>query len=309
MQKPKVILIGGPTAVGKTKLSIACAKRFHGEIISADCVQIYKHLNIGSAKITKAEKQNVPHHLIDELEPTESFDVEAFRKKAHEKIIELNKQGKLPIIVGGTGFYMRALLFPYTLGSSAKNEAVRQKYEQMGMEHGREFLFEKLKQIDPQTATKLHVNDVKRVIRALEIYEVTGTKKSEQKLDESSSNYDYTLIALTKNRNDLYAKINARVDEMFDEGLLEEVQFLVNEKGLTKNLQSMSGIGYREFFDYFEGKSTLQQVKEQIKQDTRNYAKRQLTYFKTMPQVHWFETDNGIEHILEFLNTKYKQTN
>ena len=305
MQKPKVLLIGGPTAVGKTKLSLACAKLFNGEIISADCVQIYKHLNIGSAKIKTSEQKGITHHFVDELEPTEAFDVDTFRKKAHELIVKLNKEGKLPIIVGGTGFYMRALLLPYTLGNSAKNEVVRKKYEKMVEEYGKEYVFDLLKQVDSKTAEKLHFNDVKRVIRALEIFETTGCKKSEQTVEQQENVYDYTLVALTKNRKDLYEQINKRVDEMFDEGLLFEVEYLVKQKCLHKNLQSMSGIGYSEFFDYFDGKITLEKVKELIKQHTRNYAKRQLTYFKTMPNVNWFETDDGINHIIEFLKTKY----
>ena len=267
---------------------------------------MYKGLNIGSAKISQEQKEGIPHHLIDILEPTESFEVDTFKKKVSELIISLNKRGKLPIIVGGTGLYMRALLFPYSLGQTAKSDATREKYQLLAKEKGNEYVHNLLKEIDEISANALHYNDLKRVIRALEIFEVSGTKKSDSKITNFESEYDYTLVSLTRNRETLYKTINSRVDEMFKNGLVEEVTNLVKEKGLTKDLQSMCGIGYQEFFPYFEGKQTLEEVKEKIKQDTRNYAKRQITWFKTMPNVHWFETDNGIEHVVEFLKTIYK---
>lgn len=304
MQKPRVLIITGPTAVGKTKLGIKCSKLFYGEIISADCVQVYKGLNIGSAKITKDEMEGVPHHLIDIIEPTDRYDVDTFRKEAHNLIIKLNKEGKLPIIVGGTGFYIRALLFPYSLGNAEKSEEIREKYSQIANEKGKEYLFSILQKVDPESAKMLHFNDVKRVIRALEIFELTGKKKSEHTVKLESS-YDYTLVALTRDRKKLYEDINKRVELMFEEGLVQEVEDLIKNNNLTKNNQSMEGIGYKEFFDYFKGTKTLEEVKEQIKQNTRNYAKRQITYFKTMPEVNWFETDNKIDHILTFLKTKY----
>jgi len=304
MQKPKVLLIGGPTGVGKTKLSLICAKVLNGEIISADSVQVYKGLNIGSAKISFNEMEGVPHHFIDILNPKEAFDVETFRKKAHELIIKLNNENKLPIIVGGTGFYMRALLFPYTLGNSEKNLEVRKKYEMLAKEKDNEYVYSILEKIDKESASKLHFNDTKRVIRALEIYETTGKKKSEQTL-QLESIYDYTLLALTRDRKELYSVINERVEDMFKQGLLEEVTHLVKNEGLTSNLQSMSAIGYKEFFDYFNKTSTLEEVKEKIKQNTRNYAKRQLTYFKTMPEVKWVNLKDGIEPVITFLKQKF----
>ena len=304
MQKPKVLLIGGPTGVGKTKLSLICAKELNGEIISADSVQVYKGLNIGSAKISFNEMEGVTHHFIDILNPKEAFDVDTFRKKAHEIIIKLNNEGKLPIIVGGTGFYMRALLFPYTLGSSSKNLEVRKKYELLLKEKGNEYVYNLLQKVDEESANKLHYNDTKRIIRALEIYETTGKKKSEQTL-KLESIYDYTLLALTRDRKELYEAINERVEDMFNKGLLEEVKHLIVEQGLTSNFQSMSAIGYKEFFEYFNKKNTLEEVKEKIKQNTRNYAKRQLTYFKTMPQVHWVNLKDGIEPVISYLKQKF----
>ncbi|MDD4211291.1 MAG: tRNA (adenosine(37)-N6)-dimethylallyltransferase MiaA [Clostridia bacterium] len=307
IEKPKVLLIGGPTAVGKTKLSLACAKLFDGEIISADCVQVYKHLNIGSAKISQKEQKDIKHHLISELEPTESFNVDIFKKRAEQLIEELNKKGKLPIIVGGTGLYMRALLFPYSLGQSAKDESIREKYEKLAEDKGRKYVHELLKTVDKKSADSLHFNDVKRVIRALEIFEVSGKTKTEHKTNSEESIYDYTLVALTKDRKDLYNAINARVDKMFDEGLLDEVEYLIKEKYLTKNHQSMNAIGYREFFDYFDNLITLNEVKEKIKQNTRNYAKRQITWFKSMPEVNWFQMDEGLDKVITFLKTRFLQ--
>ncbi|MGD9900939.1 MAG: tRNA (adenosine(37)-N6)-dimethylallyltransferase MiaA [Spirochaetales bacterium] len=304
-KKPKVLLIGGPTAVGKTSLGIECAKLFHGEIISADCVQVYKGLNIGSAKPTTDELSSAKHHLIDVLEPTESFNVDYFKNSADELIKKLNSEGKLPIIVGGTGLYMRALLFPYDLGKSERNEEIRQKYKKLAEEHGKEYVYNILKEVDEESANKLHFNDLKRVIRALEIYEVSGNTKSSHKTNELVSDYDYTLVALIKDRKTLYEQINKRVDMMFENGLLEEVTDLVKNKHLTRDLQSMNAIGYKEFFDYFDGKITLEQVKENIKQNSRRYAKRQITWFKTMPNVHFFETDEGISKVLDFLKGLY----
>lgn len=304
MKKPKVLLIGGPTAVGKTALSFECARLFNGEILSADCVQVYKHLNIGSAKPTEDELRQVKHHIIDFKQPDEGFNVSEFKELAHNKIIKLNAENKLPIIVGGTGLYMKGLLFPYSLGSTGSSLEVRQKYEDMVKEKGREFVLDKLKEIDPKSAEKLHYNDVKRVIRALEIYEVTGKTKSSQETDNMDSEYDYLLIALTKDRKVLYDTINKRVDKMFEMGLVKEVTYLVKELGLTLNNQSMNAIGYKEFFDYFDGKISLDKVKENIKQNTRRYAKRQITWFKTMPNVNWFNTEKGIDEVLKFIKQK-----
>ena len=278
--KQKLLLIGGPTAVGKTKLGIECAKLFDGEIISADCVQVYKGLNIGSAKATKEELSQAKHHLIDIKEPIEEFSVAEFRENALKLIDDISKRNKLPIVVGGTGLYIQSLLYPFSYGSSEKNDEIRQKYALILQEKGVDELFSMLQKIDPESAEKLHKNDTKRVIRALEIYELTGKKKSEQVLSTESP-FDYKLIYLNDERSVLYDRINQRVEKMFDEGLEQEVKNLIN-CGITKDNQSMQGIGYREFFDYFDGKISKNELIEQIKQDTRNYAKRQLTWFRHM---------------------------
>jgi|LGOV01.1.fsa_nt_gb tRNA dimethylallyltransferase len=305
MQKLKVLLIAGPTAVGKSSLALECAKLFNGEIISCDSVQVYKHLNIGSAKPSGAELREVKHHLIDEIEATATFNVDDFRNKTSELIEKINEENKLPIVVGGTGLYMRALLFPYTLGNAPRDEEVRKKYEELARENGNLYVYNLLKEIDPVSSGELHFNDLKRVIRALEIFEVSGKIKSAHKTTKLNSEYDYTLIALTRQRQDLYDIINSRVDTMFEKGLVEEVTDLVKNKGLTKTHQSMSGIGYREFFDYFDSKITLDELKENIKQNSRRYAKRQITWFKTMPNVKWFETDEGTKEVLTYLKTIY----
>jgi|AntRauTorcE11897_2_1112592.scaffolds.fasta_scaffold00001_173 tRNA dimethylallyltransferase len=305
MDKPKILLIGGPTAVGKSSLALKCAKAFNGEIISADCVQVYKHLNIGSAKATKEQLQEVNHYLIDEIKATENFNVNAFKKRASQLITNITAKNKLPIIVGGTGLYMKALLFPYNLGNASKDENIRAKYEKLAKEKGKQYVHNLLKKVDAKSAQKFHYNDVKRVIRALEIYEVSGKTKTEQETKNYESNYDYTLIALTKDRKNLYNDINKRVEKMFKEGLLEEVEYLIKQKKLTKDMQSMSAIGYKEFFDYFEGKKTLEEVKELIKKNTRNYAKRQITWFKTMPKVKFVSTDDGTQEAFEYLKTKF----
>ena len=278
--KQKLLLIGGPTAVGKTKLGIECAKLFNGEIISADCVQVYKGLNIGSAKATKEEQQQAKHHLIDIKEPTEEYSVAEFRQNALKLIDDMASKNKLPIVVGGTGLYIQSLLYPFSYGSSEKNEEIRKKYTKILQEKGVDELFAMLEKVDEETAKKLHKNDTKRVIRALEIFELTGKKKSEQVLTNESP-FDYKLIYLNDDRKVLYDRINNRVDQMFEQGLESEVENLI-KSGLTRDNQSMQGIGYREFFDYYANLISREQLIEKIKQDTRNYAKRQLTWFRHM---------------------------
>lgn len=293
--KRKLLIICGPTAVGKTKLGIECAKVFGGEIISADCMQVYKKLDIGTAKADKDEQSQAKHHLIDIVEPTKNYSVGDFKQDAIKIIDELYSQNKLPIVVGGTGFYIESLLFPYSFGSCEQNLVVREKYNKLAQEKGNEYVFNLLKQIDPKSCEKLHPNDIKRVIRALEIFETTGKPKSEQNT-QKVSDYDYKIILLNCDRQVLYDRINMRVDIMFNQGLEQEVKNLINN-GITKENQCMQGIGYREFFDYFENKITYEQLVEKIKQDSRNYAKRQLTWFRHMDNIEEFNIEN-IEQIL-----------
>jgi len=282
--KPKILLIGGPTAVGKTALGIKCANMFNGEIISADSIQVYKHLDIGSAKATEEEQKQARHHLINILEPNETFSVADFKDKVESLIEELLKQNKLPIIVGGTGLFMKGLLFPYSFGNSEKNEEVRNKYKELAKEYGNEYVYNILKEKDYESSLTINMNDSKRVIRALEILETTGKKKSEQTL-QLESKYDYKMIFLDDEREELYKRIDYRVELMKSQGLENEVRELVEKYGLSRDSQSMQGIGYKEFFDYFDNKITLDEVFEKIKLNTRHYAKRQITWFKKMPNV------------------------
>ncbi len=289
--KPKIVCIGGPTGVGKTALAIKIAKLFDGEIISCDSIAIYKGLNIGSAKPTKEEMSQAKHYMIDIKDPTENFSVAEYRNMAKQIINDILGRKKLPIIVGGTGLYMKSLLFPLELGCSDKSERLRKKYKKIADEKGGEYLLNILKEIDPESAKILHSKDINRIIRALEIYELSGKKKSEYKT-ELKSEYDYKLIFLNDDRKDLYSRIDLRVAKMFDLGLENEVKQLVTNYNLTSQNQSMSGIGYKEFFEYFDNKITKDDLIEKIKLNSRHYAKRQITWFKAMPNVNEYNCKN-----------------
>lgn len=294
----RIVLIAGPTGVGKTSLSTKICNEFNGKLISCDSMQIYRDMNIGTSKITEEEQKKYPHALIDIVNPNEEFSVSMYKDLAEKEIDKAIKEKKLPIIVGGTGLYMRALLFPYSFNNSNKNEDLRKYYENLVETNGKEYVFNILKQKSPEIASKLHFNDTKRVIRKLEMLETSAIKQ-----DELKSNYNYELIVLNEDRESLYEKINKRVDEMFDEGLLNEVERIIKKYNLTKFSQSMQAIGYREFFDYFENKIDYLTLKNLIKQHTRNYAKRQITWFKTMPNAVWFNV-NDKEKIIDYLKTK-----
>ena len=303
--KKKLLIIAGPTAVGKTSFSIECAKKFNGEIISADSIQIYKHLNIGSAKVTKEEMQGVPHHLIDVVSPDEEFSVSLFSEMAREKIDEITSRGKLPVLVGGTGLFIKSILYPMSFGESDKDIYVRQKWEKFLEENGVDALWNELYKIDKESAINIEKNNTRRVIRAIEIFELTGKKKSEQNDFEKQSDYDYYLVFLTDDRQKIYDNINKRVDIMFDNGLVKEVEDVVKKYNLNRDSQSMQGIGYKEFFDYFDGKITLEEVKEKIKVSSRHYAKRQFTFFKGFEGAIFLNKDNmdfNLNQIENFLN-------
>ena len=282
--KPKIICIGGPTGVGKTALAIEIANLFDGEIVSCDSIAIYKHLNIGSAKPTQGEQKQAKHYMIDVKEPNEEFSVAEYRNMAKEIIQDILKRGKLPIVVGGTGLYMKGLLFPLDLGHTDKSQEIREKYKRIAEQKGGAYLLEYLKNIDPKSAEKLHDKEINRIIRAIEIFELTGKKKSDYQT-KLESEFDYKLIFLNYDRKKLYERIEQRVLKMIDLGLEDEVKWLLSEYNLTKENQSMSGIGYKEFFDYFEGKIDKEKLIEQIQTNSRHYAKRQITWFKAMPNV------------------------
>ena len=303
IKKPKLLIIGGPTAVGKTKLGIVLAQKFNGEIISCDSLQIYKKLDIGTAKATQEEQKLAKQHLIDIKEPNQTFSVGDYKENALNIIHNLQNNNKLPIIVGGTGMYIEALLYPYNFSSTTKDESIREKYKQLAKEKGNEFVYQKLMKIDEETAKKLHQNDLKRVIRALEIYETTGIPKSQQK-NSRISDFDFKLLFLNEDRAVLYDRINKRVDKMIGQGLEQEVRTLIQQYGLTRDSQSMQAIGYSEFFDYFENKIDKQSLIEKIKQDSRNYAKRQITWFRHMEnieEVNISKIDDIIENVGRWL--------
>lgn len=288
-RKPLVVLTGA-TAVGKTKASIGLAKAIGGEIISADSMQIYRHMDIGSAKIRPEEMCGVVHHLIDVLEPQEEFHVVKFQKLAKEAMEEIYSRGHIPIIAGGTGFYIQALLYDIDFTKSTQDETFREELSNYVKEHGAEALHEKLRQVDPKAAEDIHANNVKRVIRALEFYEQTGKRMSEHNETErkKESPYQFVYFVLNDDRECLYTRINQRVDQMLDDGLVEEVRYL-KEQGYTEDLVSMQGLGYKEILDYLDGDCTLEEAVYKIKRDTRHFAKRQITWFKREKDVVWVD--------------------
>lgn len=285
--KPLIILTG-PTAAGKSALSISLAKAIGGEIISADSMQVYRHMDIGSAKITHEEMSGIPHHLIDVLEPTEEFNVVRFQSMAKEAMNRIYCSGKVPIIVGGTGFYIQSVLYDIDFAETDEDEAFRQHLENIAKEQGSEVLFEKLRQIDPKSCEIIHANNVKRVIRAIEFYEKTGKPISEhnEEQHEKESPYNSAYFVLTDERSILYDKIDRRVDEMLKQGLVDEVNNL-KEIGCTGDMVSMQGLGYKEILEYLEGCCTLEDAVYRIKRDTRHFAKRQLTWFRREKEVIW----------------------
>lgn len=297
----ELFILGGPTGVGKTELSLKIAKALNGEIISADSMQIYKYMDIGSAKIKKEEMQGIPHHLIDFVDPHLSFSVAEYKCLAEKKIEEIYSKGKTPIIVGGTGLYINSILYNYDFNLSYKDEAFRKEMEKVSIDKGKEYLHNMLKDIDPSSYEKLYPNDVKRVIRALEVYKLTGKTITQINLDkESSLAYKPRYYVLTMEREILYKRINQRVDIMLENGLLEEVLNLKN-MGLTADMQSMKGIGYKEILLYYMGETTLEEAISAIKQGSRNYAKRQLTWFRKDPNVIFIDKEeySSDEKIME----------
>ena len=287
MKKPLIILTG-PTAVGKTKASISLAKAISGEIISADSMQVYKEMDIGSAKIRPEEMEGVPHYLVDALYPGEEFHVVRFQQMAKEAMDKIYAAGHIPIVVGGTGFYIQALLYDIDFAENDGNTSFRIEMENYALEHGAESLHKKLQKVDPASADTIHANNVKRVIRALEFYHQTGKKISEHNEEErqKDSPYDFIYFVLNDERENLYNRINLRVDLMVQEGLLEEVKAL-KAKGYTKDMVSMQGLGYKEILDYLEGEISLDEAIYRIKRDTRHFAKRQITWFKRERNVTW----------------------
>ncbi len=307
MKKPLIILTG-PTAVGKTDLSIALAKAVNGAIISADSMQVYRHMDIGSAKIKPEEQQGVPHYLIDALEPWEEFHVVRFQEMAQAAMAEIYAQGKLPIITGGTGFYIQALLYGIDFTEEEQDPAYRRSLERLAQEKGASYLHELLLKVDEKSAQDIHENNIKRVIRALEYHHLTGQKISEHNEAErqKESPYAFCYFVLNDERARLYQRIEQRVDQMLQEGLVEEVKSL-KAMGCTRDMVSMQGLGYKEILDYLDGQISLDEAVYLIKRDTRHFAKRQLTWFRRERDVIWLnkpDFDYDEQKILKFMEQK-----
>ena len=305
MSKKPMIVLTGPTAVGKTALSIGLAKRINGSIISADSMQIYKHMDIGSAKITKEEMCGVKHYLIDELEPYEEFNIYRFKEMALEALKEIYAEGKIPIIVGGTGFYIQGLLYDIDFSETNADEEYRNEMENYAKENGAHALHELLRKVDPESCELIHENNVKRVIRALEYYHLTGEKISEhnKKEKEKESPYNFAYFVLNDIRENLYSRIDLRVDKMVEAGLLEEVCSL-KDMGYTPDMVAMQGLGYKEILWHLDNRCTLNEAVETIKQETRHFAKRQLTWFRREKEVIWIDKDKfeyDDNQILDFI--------
>ena len=306
MTKPKVIVICGPTASGKTALSIELAKKINGEIVSCDSMQIYKDMDIGTAKPTIEEMQGIKHYMLDFVSPDERYSVADYKKQAKQAIREIIEKGKVPIVVGGTGLYVDSLIYEIEYQDIEFDEKYRKQLEERSKKEGLEVLYNEAKKIDPEAITKISPNDKKRILRILEIYNATGKNKTEQEKESRKNEveFDYKVYAISWDRGKLYDRINQRVDIMIDQGLIEEVRKIYSK--YNKFPTAMQGLGYKEVLEYLEGKCNKQEMIDKIKQETRRYAKRQLTWFRKNKQTIWLDgqekIQNNIEIILEGLN-------
>jgi len=309
-----LFILAGPTAVGKTEISIKLAQRLNGEIISADSMQIYKYMNVGSAKISIEEMKGIPHHIVDIVEPSEGFSVAEFKQRAESAIETITNKNKLPMIVGGTGFYINSLICNYSFADTNKDEAYRGYLTNIADEKGKEYVHNLLKDIDEKSYNKLYPNDLKRVIRALEVYKVSGKPMSEFALEQNILDIPYNVhyFVLNMDRQKLYSRINLRVDIMMKNNLVDEV-IKLKEMGYNADMQSMKGIGYKEMLYYLNGEISLNEAVQMVKQGSRNYAKRQLTWFRKDQRVNWinkddFKSDNEIvDYIASKLSSLGKQ--
>lgn len=307
LKKPLIVLTG-PTAVGKTKLSISLAHAVDGEIISADSMQVYRHMDIGSAKITKEEMEGIPHYLIDILEPEEEFHVAKFQNLAKEAMETIYSKGKIPILTGGTGFYIQAVVKDIDFSENAEQSGVRKELEKMAEEKGAAYLHRLLCDVDPESGQKIHANNVKRVIRALEYYQLTGENISlhNEREAEKESPYNFAYFVLNDIRERLYQRIDQRVDQMLEAGLAEEVRQLA-ARGCTKDMVSMQGLGYKEMLSWLLGEYSYEEAVYILKRDTRHFAKRQITWFKREKEVIWVnknEFDYDDSKILKYILDK-----
>lgn len=301
----KVLMIVGPTAVGKTALSIKLAKKFNGEIISGDSMQVYRNLNIGTAKITSSEMEGVKHYLLSDIDVHQRFSVAEFKQRTQAIITKIQGKNALPILVGGTGFYLQSFVDDFHFGNDEYlNDSIRKSLMDFSVENGEKALWDKLNAVDPKAAQKIPVNNKRRIIRALEVYLKTGKLFSEQ-VDHQNSNYNFLIIGLNTDRQKLYQRINQRVDQMMEDGLLAEAEYLYDQGGVF--LPSGKGIGYKEFYPYFEHQKTLAECIDEVKKNSRHYAKRQLTWFRNKMDVHWFDLvsnfDEDFEKIINLVST------
>ena len=308
MKKARLVVLIGPTAVGKTALSLALARRLDAEIISGDSMLFYRGFDIGTAKPTKEERAAVPHHFIDILAPEASFNVMDFQRLAREEIGRIAARGKLPLVVGGTGLYIKSLLEGYVFNETSGDRAYREKLERQAQEKGKAFVHGLLQEADPEAAARLHINDFRRVVRALEVASLGNEHISEQR--EAAGGelaYDAYVIGLRRERQALYARIEERVEAMLEAGFADEVRSLLAE-GVPRDCPAMKGIGYREMLAYLAGSMDLPLAAEEIKKATRHFAKRQLTWFRKMPYVHWYAASQGEELLLEKICTDIRRS-
>lgn len=306
----KIIVIAGPTAVGKTKYAIEAAKAFNGEVVSCDSMQLYKYMDIGSAKPTAKELAEVPHHLVDIIDPAEPFSVAEYQKLAKASIEDIFARGKVPVIAGGTGLYLNSILYDMDFSNAKQDQELRQKLEKEAQEFGPEYIHNKLAELDADAAQRIHPNNVKKVVRAIEAA-ITGENiKDFKECNTKVTDFEKILIGLTRDRDELYDRINQRVDLLVEQGLFDEVRRLL-EKGLTESDISMKGIGYKEIIGYFDEKYSKEESIDLIKKNTRHLAKRQITWFKRYEDIKWidisqYEDDNyAIEGMLEWLKSVY----
>lgn len=309
MDKIKIAAVVGPTASGKTRLAVELARLHNGEIVSADSMQIYKYMDIGTAKPTEEERKEIPHHLMDFLEPDRKFSVADYVKAASETITDIHSRGKLPIIAGGTGLYVDSLIQNIQFGEETRDEALREQLAETGEKQGGEALLTILREFDPELANTLHPNNIGRIIRGIEVYKTTGKTMTQRQKESRSvpSPYDCLYIGLTcKDRQILYDRIDRRVDRMIEDGLLKETEALI-QMGFSDT--AIQAIGYKEMFGFLYHTCTMDEAVAHLKQQTRRYAKRQLTWFRKNPEIHWIETDDGCferilkqtEKIMEFI--------
>jgi tRNA dimethylallyltransferase len=302
--KPKLLVLVGPTAVGKTNLSLEIANQYGCEIISGDSMQVYRGMDIGTAKILPEEQQGIPHHLIDIIDPDEAFSVALFQQKAEQLIHEIHERGHLPFIVGGTGLYIESLCYQFQFSEASSDEAFRLEHEAFLLQHGAQALHDKLVLVDSISAERLHPNNTRRVIRALEILHVTGTTLSAQLEGQKKlSPYELCIIGLTMDRALLYKRIEQRIDLMLEQGLVEEVRKLLDQ-GFTEHFISMQGLGYKEMIRYLQGECTLEEAVSLLKRDTRHFAKRQLSWFRHMKEINWVDVtdDTNFSTHLQMIN-------